>query len=94
MIEESNVMYRDNVWAAANRLAERVAPAYIMLDWKWADGEIPTTRHIRGELLRLYDDCRDPDVGRSECGGLYCDVDDEGVVTFGFEVTEIVPEEE
>ena len=87
-------LYPDYVWAAADRLAEKVAPYYLRTDWRW-DGEVPEVRHIRAQLLELYCDLRkDSELGRSECGGLYCDVDDDGLYTFGFEDTEIIPEEE
>ena len=91
-------LYPDYVWAAADRLAEKVAPIYLMTDWKWygtMDGEVPEVRHIRKQLLDLYCQIKkDSEIDRAETGGLFCEVDDEDVYTFGFELTEIIPEEE
>ena len=40
----------------ADMLAEKVAPVYQCLNWKWRDADIPTKEEIKTELIRLAND--------------------------------------
>jgi len=53
---------KEGIESAASTLAERVAPIYKLLRWRWTTragksvpGYVPTKEDIRGALLELYE---------------------------------------